>query len=128
MAYDVVVIDDDEDVAVLLETMLGIDERFRVAGSARTAPEGVRLAGELQPAVVVLDLHLPGMAGMDAIPLLRRVARCPIVVFSAFPDPITLIAALERGADGYVDKAQAWAELLPTLAEVCGALTPAEQE
>jgi hypothetical protein len=40
-------------------------------------------------------------------------------VFSAFPDPITLVSVLQAGADSYLDKATAWMDLLPTVAEVC---------
>lgn len=109
-------IDDDEDVAALVETMVELDDRFALLGSARTALDGVELAGDVQPDVIVLDLHLPGMDGLQAIPHLRRVSPAVIVVFSSFPDPYTLLAVLERGADAYVDKAHAWAELLPTVA------------
>jgi two-component system nitrate/nitrite response regulator NarL len=128
VAFDVVLIDDDEDVAVLVETMLALDDRFQLVGSARSAADGIELAGDLQPDVIVLDLHLPGLDGIEALPILRRVGRCPIVVFSAFPDPYTLLTAVEHGADGYVDKGRAWSELLPTLAALCELLSRGRQE
>lgn len=123
MAFDVVLIDDDEDVAVLVETMLRLDDRFRLVGSARTADDGIALVRDLQPDVIVLDLHLPERDGIEVLPILRRVGRCPIVVFSAFPDPYTLLTAVEHGADGYVDKGRAWQELLPTLVQLCEVLS-----
>lgn len=116
----VVLIDDDEDVAVLIEAMLGDDPRFDVVGVARDGEAGVELADTLQPDAVVLDLELPGLDGIEAIPLLRqRAPGAKIVVFSAFPDPYTLLDVIERGADAYVDKAATWAQLVPALEAVC---------
>jgi DNA-binding NarL/FixJ family response regulator len=117
----VVLIDDDEDVAALIEAMLDDDPRFRVVGVAGDGHEGVALANRLQPDAVVLDLELPGMDGLAALPRLRQCApAAKIVVFSAFPDPYTLLDVLELGADAYVDKATAWAELVPALEQACG--------
>jgi len=119
---EILLIDDDEDIAVLIETLIGLDDRFRLVASSQWAAQGVILANALQPDVIVLDLQLPGMDGHDALPLLRKACDAPIVVFSSFPDPHTLLSVLRRGADAYVDKAQAWAELLPTIANVCDEL------
>jgi DNA-binding NarL/FixJ family response regulator len=112
---EVLLIDDDEDVAGLVETLISVDDRFRLVATSQWAAQGVILADVLQPDAIVLDLHLPGMDGLEALPHLRRVSRAAIVVFSSFPDPYTLLSVLRRGADAYVDKAQAWAELLPTI-------------
>jgi DNA-binding NarL/FixJ family response regulator len=120
--YRVVVIDDEPDLRILIEVMLDVDERFRLVGQAASGDEGVRVAETLQPDVIVLDLQLPGIDGMSALPELRRVSpRSRIVVFSAFPDPYTLLEVVRRGADAYLDKATAWSQLLNTLAAVCEA-------
>jgi DNA-binding NarL/FixJ family response regulator len=122
----IVLVDDDEEVAGLIEAMLTDDPRFRVVGIAADGHEGVALAGRLHPDAVVLDLELPYLDGLAAIPLIRsRVPDAKIVVFSAFPDPYTLLDVLERGADAYVDKASTWAQLVPALETVC-AMPPRE--
>ena len=119
MPLRVLLIDDDVDVANLIEVLIDLDDRFSLVGVADSAPVGIDLAAEHRPDVIVLDLHLPGMNGFDAIPSLREVGGCPIVVFSAFPDVYTLLDVVSSGADSYLNKATAWAELLPTLASVC---------
>lgn len=112
----VIVVDDDEAMHILTEALLNVDGRFRVAGRARDALEGVRVAERVDPDVVILDLQMPGIDGLAAIPLLRkRAPRAVIVVLSAFPDPYTLIDVVSRGADAYLDKGRAHTELVPTL-------------
>jgi DNA-binding NarL/FixJ family response regulator len=118
--YRVVVIEDDRDVRSLLEVMLELDPRFELAGVADDGDDGVELVQETAPDAVVLDLQLGRLDGTAAIPLLRACTPRPkIVVFSAFADPLTLLDVLSLGADSYLHKGTAWAELLPTLAELC---------
>jgi DNA-binding NarL/FixJ family response regulator len=120
--HRIVIVEDDEEVRSLIELMIEHDERFAVVGIAADGHAGVSLASELRPDAVILDLELPGVAGLDAVGLIgMRSPESRIVVFSAFPDPITLIDVLRLGADAYLDKATAWAELLPTLASLCEA-------
>jgi DNA-binding NarL/FixJ family response regulator len=68
----------------------------------------------------VVDLELPDMSGMVVIAEIRAgLPASRIVVFSAFADLLTLFDALRSGADGYLDKASTWAELVPIVAELC---------
>ena len=116
----VLLVDDDPDVRGLMDVMLGEEERFSVVGHARDGAEALRLADLARPDVIVLDLHMPGMDGFTALPRLRNcLPEARIVVVSAFPDPYTLVEAVQRGADGYIDKSRVWAELLPTLRGLC---------
>jgi DNA-binding NarL/FixJ family response regulator len=118
----VVVIDDDAELRGLIEVMLEVDARFRMVGQAGDGREGVALVDRLQPDVIILDLHLPGMDGLTALPQLRAAAPdARIVVFSAFPDPYTLLEVVGLGADAYLDKATAWSQLLTTIDAVCQA-------
>jgi DNA-binding NarL/FixJ family response regulator len=119
----VVIVEDDEEVRSLLELMLEHDDRFEVDGLAVDGHAGVAMVAERRPDAVILDLEMPGLSGLDAIGLMgMRSPDTRIVVFSAFPDPITLIDVLRLGADAYLDKASAWSELLPTLASVCASV------
>lgn len=116
----VLLVDDDPDVRRLMEVMLGEEGRFCVVGRARDGAEALRLAALARPDVIVLDLHMPGMDGFTALPRLRAcLPEARIVVVSAFPDPYTLVEAVQRGADGYIDKSRVWSELLPTLRGLC---------
>jgi DNA-binding NarL/FixJ family response regulator len=123
--YRIVIVEDDDEVRSLLELMIEHDDRFVVDGVAVDGHGGVSLVTELQPDAAIIDLELPSLSGLDAIGLMGiRSPRTRIVVFSAFPDPITLMDVLRLGADAYLDKATAWAELLPTLASLCEKSVP----
>ncbi len=116
----VVVIDGDGDIRDLLEAMLDVAEEFRLVKVIADTELGVEAVRSLQPDAVVLDLDDPELEGMEMVIRLREVAPgTRIIVISAFPDPVTLIEALRHGADEYLDKARAWADLLPTIQHLC---------
>lgn len=79
---------------------------------AGTIAEGLRLAAERSPALVLLDLGLPDGDGKLAIPKLRGFTEAPIVVLSARDQEAEKVAALDAGADDYVEKPFALGELL----------------
>ena len=119
--HSIVVIDDDPDVRALVEVLFEVDVRFDVVASVGAGRAGVDAVRRWQPEAVVVDLDLPDIDGMAVIAEVRSaLPEARIVVFSAFADPFTLLDALRSGADGYLDKASAWAELVPTVAVLCG--------
>lgn len=79
---------------------------------AMTLAEGLRLAAERAPALVLLDLGLPDGDGKIAIPRLRGFTAAPVVVLSARDAEAEKVAALDAGADDYVEKPFALGELL----------------
>ncbi|WP_270933483.1 response regulator [Falsiroseomonas oryzae] len=79
---------------------------------AMTAAEGLRLAAERAPALILLDLGLPDGDGKLAIPRLRGFSTVPVVVLSARDQEAEKVAALDAGADDYVEKPFALGELL----------------
>ena len=118
----VLLVDDDAELRALLEIILEEDGRFDVVGQAADGREALDLARSARPDIVVLDLLMPGMDGLRALPQLREaLPRARIVVVSAFPDPYTLLDAVKLGADGYIDKTRVWRELLPTITGLCAA-------
>src|SRR5205814_3145719 len=71
---------------------------------AANGREGVRLAAEEAPDVVILDLMLPGLHGRDACLAIRRRSAVPIIMLTALDDERDVIAGLNVGADDYVTK------------------------
>lgn len=79
---------------------------------AETGEEALRLAATRQPSLILLDLGLPDMDGQIVIPRLRAFIKVPILVVSARGQEDEKVAALDAGADDYVEKPFALAELL----------------
>jgi CheY-like chemotaxis protein len=94
-----------DDYSMVRETIrpLLLDAGFETVREATLATEAISLAEMSRPDVIVLDLALPGMSGLQAIPILKLVSpRSVVVVFSAYD--IWREASLEAGAYEYVDK------------------------
>jgi DNA-binding NarL/FixJ family response regulator len=77
---------------------------FEVVGQASDGAEAIARAAALQPDIVVLDLTMPGMDGLTALPHLREQA--PVVVLTAAEDDANLLAAIRLGAAGYLLKSE----------------------
>ncbi|TNF34196.1 MAG: response regulator transcription factor [Deltaproteobacteria bacterium] len=107
----VLVVEDDRTLARGLVMNLEI-EGFRVLHAA-DGEEGLRLAVDEAPDLVLLDLMLPGMDGFDVVAALRERAReTPVLVVSARGEVSDKVRALQRGADGYITKPFSLAELV----------------
>jgi DNA-binding NarL/FixJ family response regulator len=97
----IVIIEDHRFFRQGLRDMLG-DHGHDVVGEAATAREAPRLAAEHRPDVVIMDLGLPGMSGLDVIAEVSALA--PVVVMTASRDEEDLLRALRLGAAGYLLK------------------------
>jgi DNA-binding NarL/FixJ family response regulator len=76
-----------------------------IVGEAANGQEAIDLAQQHRPDVIVLDLAMPDMDGLEALPKLREVApKAKVVVFSGFQESLFGRKALELGANAYVEK------------------------
>jgi NarL family two-component system response regulator LiaR len=109
----VLVIDDEPDLRILLWLALEADGRCRVVGDASSGSEGVEMAAEHQPDVVVVDQMMPIMDGITTIPLLRGAApSTKIIMLSALGTTEMRNRALTAGADAYLEKAASFRPLI----------------
>jgi PAS domain S-box-containing protein len=111
----VVIADDSADIRLLLRLRLE-QEGFSVVGEAADGAQLVDIVEAVQPAVVVVDVAMPGMGGLEAAALVR--ARCPevrIVVLSGYGRDRMGADAERAGADAYVEKTAAGTELFDVL-------------
>jgi two-component system KDP operon response regulator KdpE len=112
----VLVVDDEPQICKALKLNLTARD-FEVA-VATTGEEALRLAAEVRPDAVLLDLGLPGIDGVQVIEGLRGWTDVPIVVLSVRGEESDKVAALDAGADDYVTKPFGMGELLARLRAV----------
>ena len=99
--------DDVPELRQLLRIILEEDPNLRVVGESGDAEIGIEEIAELQPHVVLLDLSMPGMDGLEALPLIRRAAPdTAVIVFSGFTEERMASLVLERGAARYIAKGE----------------------
>ena len=113
MAHEtVLVIEDEPDILELIQFNLE-SEGYKVLTS-RTGEEGYRLARSLSPDLIVLDLMLPGMSGIEVCRMLRQQEKCrhlPIIMATARGGESDVVLGLELGADDYITKPFSVSEL-----------------
>jgi len=112
----VLLAEDEESFVEALVIGLG-NEGFRVT-VARDGAEAVRLFDEIDPDIVLLDLMLPKVSGIDVCRTIRSRARTPIIMVTAKGTEIDTVVALEMGADDYVTKPYRLRELVARMRAV----------
>lgn len=101
----VIVIDDHPLFRKGVSQLLGMDEHLVLAGEASSGEEGVALARRFKPDLILLDLHMKGMGGIDTLRALREAGlESRVVMVTVSDNGEDLIAAIRAGADGYLLK------------------------
>jgi DNA-binding NarL/FixJ family response regulator len=101
----VLLVDDSEDVRMLIAAKLALTGRYEVIGEAGEGAAAVQLAQQLTPEVVLLDMSMPGLSGLETIPLLRAaVPDARVVVMSGHAERSVVENVLAAGAVGYIEK------------------------
>ena len=112
----VLVVDDTPIVRAVVRRALEADIRFEVVGEATNGREGVAAANALQPDLVLLDLAMPEMDGLEALPHIRGACEwARVVVLSAFSPDQMASSALAAGASAYIEKTRLATDLVPHL-------------
>ena len=98
-------VDDSEVVREVLRLVAAADGRLEVVGEAVNGREGVDAAERLQPDAIILDVAMPVMTGLEALPLLReRAPKSIVVVYAGGSSGEVEPAARAAGAAGYYEK------------------------
>ncbi len=118
-AIRLVVVDDHPLFRRGLISLLSQDERFSVVGEAGDMGEALRILTTVTPDVILLDNHLPGVKGVDAIPSLKQGRESlRIVMLTVSEDEDDLAKALQNGADGYLLKTSESDQLCDAIVKV----------
>jgi len=106
MATRVLIVDDHPLTRDALAGLLTHHD-FSVVGDAASGEDAIELAREVQPDLIVLDLSMPGIGGLGALPLLREAAPdCEVVMLTASVAEENLLASIRAGAAGYLLKTE----------------------
>ena len=109
----IVLIDDHQVVRLGLRTLLESEPGFQVVGEARDGQEAILMIELLHPDVVILDLQMPGLSGMEAARLMQaRFPQVRIVILSMFDNEAYVVEALRAGASAYVLKGSTTEDLV----------------
>lgn len=115
----VLIVDDSALIRQMLSRALSVDPRIEIVGTAKTGVEAIERAIELDPDVITLDIEMPELTGLEALPVLMRSTPARVVMLSSLDDPDTTYQALASGASDFVVKPrQGVATSLTELSEV----------
>src|SRR5947207_7009540 len=118
-AKRIVIIDDHPLFRKGLEQLIHSDGTFAVCGEAGNAAEAMQVIRKLAPDMAIVDLSLPGANGIELIKNVRaEFARLPILVLSMHDESLYAVRALRAGADGYVMKHEAMANVIHAIREI----------
>lgn len=118
----VLVVDDSADLRDLISLVIRRRKQaWQVVATAAEGQEAVDQARDTQPDVVLLDIAMPVMDGLEALPLIKRVSpESKVIMLSGYPFATAGQGALDAGADGYLEKSDLVRGLIPSLEEILG--------
>jgi len=116
----VLVVDDSPELRELISFVIKRrSPGWHVVATAKEGQEAVAVAQTQQPDLVLLDIAMPVMDGMQALPLIREVApQAVVVMLSGYPFETAGQGALDAGADGYLEKSNLVKSLVPQLEQI----------
>ncbi len=118
----VLVVDDEPDTIMLLKHLL-IAHGFNVSG-ATSGLECLKKFEEISPDVILLDIMMPEMDGMETLRELRKISNVPVIIVSAMGQKSQIVSALESGVDDYVTKPFNNAEVIARINAVLRRVAP----
>lgn len=120
MVYRVLLAEDNVPLRTLLRFAVASDERFDVVGEANDGIEALELLDEHDPDLLLLDLSMPVMDGLEVLEKLLHRTRPVVAVLTGFDDPDLEQQVLQAGAAAYLTKGSAFDGLPERLAQLLG--------
>ncbi len=119
MAKSVIVVEDDRGLREQLVKILNSAPGIRCVGACMSGEEAVRLVPVEKPDVVLMDIRLPGMSGIDCVAELKQtLPSVQVIMLTVYEDSESIFRALKAGADGYLVKSSPPAKLLEAIRDV----------
>jgi DNA-binding NarL/FixJ family response regulator len=125
----VIIVDDHDLARAGLREILSTEPSFKIVGEASTGQEALKLCRELRPDVVLMDIRMPEMDGLDATRAIKDAhPRISVLLLTMHADPDYLLKALKVGAAGYVLKEAPQDELISALQRVLSGESPLDPD
>jgi DNA-binding NarL/FixJ family response regulator len=119
MSIAVAIVEDDPGVRRNLARFIGEAAGFRCAGLCASGEEALRVIPRAPPDVVLMDIQLPGMSGIDCTAVLKqKLPALRVMMLTVYEDSDAIFAALKAGASGYLLKRSAPARLIEAIKEL----------
>src|ERR1700730_5610072 len=119
MPYGVLLVDDHKILRDGIKAILELTPEFRVVAETGNGSSAVTLCGKLEPDVVLMDLQLPGINGIEATTeIVRRYRRTKVIILTMNDDENSVVAAFRSGVRGFLLKKASSADLLDALRTV----------
>jgi DNA-binding NarL/FixJ family response regulator len=119
MPITILIADDHTLIRETWSFVLNIDPRFNVIAECGSGEEAVELAKQLHPDIVIMDINLPGINGIEATALIRKCAPgTKIVAVSLHTQPVYAQKMMKNGASGYVTKSSGRQEMVKAIEEI----------
>lgn len=123
MTIRVLLADDHPIVRAGLQAVLSAEPDIEVAGECGSGDEAVRLAAELRPDLVLMDLRMPGLDGFEATQRIVAAGSAPVLVLTTYDEDSDVLGAVEAGAAGYLLKDTPRGELVSAVRGAAGGET-----
>ncbi len=105
MNINVLLVDDQTLVREGLSSLLSLSDNVTVVAQASSGREAVRLSTESEPDVILMDIRMPDLNGIEAVELLRKKGfQTPVLMLTTFDDHESIMKAIQAGAEGYLLK------------------------
>jgi len=119
MPYNILLVDDHKIMRDGIKAILKRGEEFHVTGEAENGPDAVQLARKSLPDIVLMDIGLPGLNGIEATTeILRHCPNTKVIILSMYDDEHSVVSAIRSGARAFVLKKASDADLLDALRTV----------
>ncbi len=127
MTLKILLVDDNATFLASVRKVLAMFSKTEVVAEARDGAQALEAAQRLQPDLVLLDIVMPGMSGLDVAKIMARWPKPPKILFLSLHDNIFYRAAVsDLGALGLIGKANFMIELLPVIAQLSSTSTAVE--
>ncbi len=119
MSITLAIVEDLAEVREGLKQFISLNPEFTILGTFQTAEEAMHKLPQLNPDIVIMDINLPGMSGIECIKLLKKkIPRTQFMMFTVYENDEKVFEALKAGASGYLLKNTGLLQLIAALKEL----------